>query len=499
MTTREWNEGMNRIDSALVEEYLAQKERLKEQKRRKKRWLMWSTSAAVLCLIAILSVVFRSFFPISITPPDGNGSTHTPPESAAGTIDATVFPEKLTGSSLEFVVGSSAALTSGGESGAPPAFEFRSTGIVVKAVAVQSLPDVYSLLDASPVRRPTAYRIVRMRTEEVIHGVGIPQEFLYLIPETRFVDFQAYDSLLISMTQLGMENYVLKNETQNQVEAFPLPVFHDDTDTPELGSIIAFSDGIFDESLWATESWIYGYQFARLYLDSESGGLVVYRGHNESQAVAAIRADIQEWKDLYGEAATPPAVAAPVWNSTEARAAAEYVRPFANGVFSQTLCNPGTGQAEVLYRRYINGCQTEETVCIRLDTGEVRYSDVRYTPEDLTDIPDIAAWISEHAAAYADRLPAPPHTDTTGKTLRCLNLYGWYVKAGDTVYGVVKIVWIHRETGDRYAEYYDDAYLLFEAGTQTAREIPRDELIGIVGARNVYQGEYGIAQELPME
>lgn len=98
MTTREWNEGMNRIDSALVEEYLAQKERLKEQKRRKKRWLMWSTSAAVLCLIAILSVVFRGFFPISITPPDGNGSTHTPPESAAGTIDATVFPEKLTGS-----------------------------------------------------------------------------------------------------------------------------------------------------------------------------------------------------------------------------------------------------------------------------------------------------------------------------------------------------------------------------------------------------------------
>ena len=63
----------------------------------------------------------------------------------------------------------------------------------------------------------------------------------------------------------------------------------------------------------------------------------------------------------------------------------------------------------------------------------------------------------------------------------------------------MKIVWIHRETGDRYAEYYDDAYLLFEAGTQTAREIPRDELIGIVGTRNVYQGEYGIAQELPME
>ena len=38
------------------------------------------------------------------------------------------------------------------------------------------------------------------------------------------------------------------------------------------------------------------------------------------------------------------------------------------------------------FRRYINGCQTEETIRIDLLTEDVTYSEVRYAEENMTQI-----------------------------------------------------------------------------------------------------------------
>lgn len=60
-----WNEGMNHIDSDIVEEYVIQKEKFGEKKKRKRGWLQWSLTAACLCLAAILvfAVSTRTFSP----------------------------------------------------------------------------------------------------------------------------------------------------------------------------------------------------------------------------------------------------------------------------------------------------------------------------------------------------------------------------------------------------------------------------------------------------
>ena len=66
------------------------------------------------------------------------------------------------------------------------------------------------------------------------------------------------------------------------------------------------------------------------------------------------------------------------------------------------------------------------------------------------------------------------------------------------MYGVIKTAWRYMEQEDWYIQYYDDAYILYDMSSGTATEISRDDLVKIVGTRNVYMGEYGIGIEMPM-
>ena len=506
MKKKEWNEGLNYIDPDLVEKYVEQKDRLRQKKERSGGvWLRAGAVAA--CLLLLLGAVIA----VPMLREDGGGVIISPdnatdddvPSSAGDTeitdidppsppdkiiFDATVCPEKLNGSSLEFVVGSSISISGGSADPAPPAFQF-SYGIAVKARVVKNHPDKYYKLNVGSVSRPSAYRLIQMETIEVISGENVPQYFLYLIPEYVYVDMSVYDSLIISMTQLGVENYVLKNETKNQMESFELPIFADEQDLPELGNIIAFTDGVFDESLWQNGSWLYGYQFGKHYLDDpDNSYLVVARGDDESTVITAIKAQYGEWYNapVLTVRSLDPATKA-------AKDALEYVKPFANGVFSQYYS--GT---EIIYRRYINGCQTEETISIDLLTEEVTYSEIRYTKEDMERIENISAHLSNKASEYEEQLPTPPHTDPEGKELLCLNLYAWYVKVDGKLYGVIKTSWRYMEKDDWFIQYYDDSYVLYDMTAGSATDISRDDLIAIVGTRNVYTGEYGKGILMPM-
>ena len=345
--------------------------------------------------------------PSIITPPDND-----PPPII---FDATVSPDKLNGNNSEFIVGSSLSISGGSPDSAPPNFQF-NRGITVKAKVVKNHPDQYYKLDVSSEYSPTPYRLIQMETIEVIYGENVPKYFLYLIQDYVYVDMSVYDSLLISMYQQGIENYVLKNITQNQMESFELPLFGDYQDHPELGNIIAFTDGIFDESLWQNENWLYGYQFARHMLDNpEDSDLVVARGDSESDVISKIKKQFSEYNYI---TTAPHCISALDFKTQAAKDVLEYVKPFVNGVFSQTYY----ANSRILFRRFINGCQTEETISIDLHTEEVTYSETRYTKDDMAKMVNISAHLSEKANEYAEKLPIPPHTDPEGKTLLCLNL-----------------------------------------------------------------------------
>ena len=483
--------------SSIKDKVYAKTNLKKEKKTNKTVWLRFGAIAA--CFVLIVSAIIvvpmlREDDPEHVQEKETEDKPLVDsPDYTPIIFDATVSPERLNGNSLEFIVGSSGSI-SGGESAAPPAFQF-SYGIAVKAKVVKNYPDIYYKLDVSSEYRPVAYRLIQMETVEVINGENVPQYFLYLIPEYVYVDMSVYDSLLISMSQLGAENYVLQNGTQNQMESFELPIFADYQDSPELGNIIAFSDGIFDESLWQNDTWLYGYQFASYYLDNpENSDLVVARGDSDSVVISEIKRQYEEWRGINYQI---PSVVTLNFKTQEAKDAIEYVKPFANGVFSQWY-SPYYGNGELIFRRYINGCQTEETVRIDLLTEEVTYSEVRYTEEDMEQIENISAHLLEKAIAYFGQLPIPPHTDPEGKELLCLNLYAWYAKVEGKVYGVIKTSWRYKEKDNYFIQYYDDAYTLYDMSAGTATDISRDDLVAIIGTRNVYMGEYGIGIEMPM-
>lgn len=494
MKKREWNEGMNHLDPDIVEKYTEQKDRIRKKKKQKHILLRFGAIAA--CFVLIVSAIIvvpmlREDDSEITTSPDA--TDHTPI-----VFDATVSPEKLNGSNSEFIVGPSVSVGGGFADLAPPKFEFDTSAFVVKARVVVNHPDLYNKLDVYPEYKPNTYRLIQMESLEVLHGENVPQYFLYLIPNALFIDMSVYDSLMISMIQLGTENYVLKNGTKNQMESFELPIFVDYQEHPELGNIIAFSDGVFDESLWQKESWKYGYQFGVYYLDNpEAGDLVVMRGDTDRDVVKEIKSRIEELKEWLGDQYQVPTPLTLHFSTQVAKDAIEYVKPFENGVFSQDYA-PYVGNGQLIFRRFINGCQTEETITIDLLTEEVTYSEVKYTKEDMSCLENIAVHLAEKAKEYSAKIPTPPHTDTKGKELLCLNVYAWYVKVDGNLYGVIKTCWRYKDKDNWYVQYYDDSYILYDMTESTAVNISRDDLVNIVGTRNVYSGQYGSGIVMPM-
>ena len=508
MKKKEWNEGLNHLDSDIIEKYIKQKEKLEVKKASGGIWLRFGALAA--CIVLIVGALFAApmlwqsapepVIPSGDTDAPESGESVLPPNAKdePTIFEPIIYSKKLLGNSIQFVEGSSVSISNGEQADSePPAFDFDIGSFNVKARVVKNHPDIYYKLDVSSDYKPSAYRLIQMETIEVICGENVPQYFLYLLPSYLYVDMSEYDSLIISMTQLGTENYVLRNGTKNQMEAFELPIFADIEDIPQLGNIIAFSEGIFDEGLWQNESWRYGYQFGEYYLDHpEHGDLVVWRGASESNVVAKIESRNSEWKEHFGEGYKKPKVRTLSFTSQAAKEAVEYVKPFENGVFSQEYYTWGSNK--LIFKRFVNGCQTEETVTIDLSTEEVTYSEVRYTVEDIARLTDISVYLSERAKEYKEQLPTPPHTDTEGKKLLCINIYGWYARVDGKLYGVLKTSWRYQDEGDCFVQYYDDSYVLYDMAESTAREISRDDLIEIVGTRNVYMGEYGLGIEIPM-
>ena len=397
-------------------------------------------------------------------------------------------PQVLSGQSLHFIQGSSAT-DSGGGSPAPPRFGFSVySQCVVKAKLTEVLEDLYQPLEISHSYRPTQYRLLKFETLEVYRGEDAPSEFYYRLPASLQGDFTKYDCFFLSMSQVGLAGYTTVNVTEDRVERLSLPLFGDSGSNPELGEIIAFTDGVFDESLWQDKSWLYGYQFGDHLLDVEDPYLVVHRGYTEEDTAAAIREQI-------ADLSYPPEKVLYLSDlqEGEAKALAEELLSMENGVYAHW-----TNTSSVVFTRFIDGCQTEERIVINFTTGEITPAEVSYTPSDLESLPNIALYTDMLAKSYKEQLPTPPLVDPEGKALISLSVYAWYAKAGDQVYGVCKTAWVYYQDGEGNLayNYFDETYLL--CTLEENRTVTREELIELLGIRNLLRYPLGEAWEIPL-
>ena len=461
----------------MAQSALARGKAIRKQRKKTNTILLGTLSALAVCCVVILLA-----FGIGKKGP--NPGPGTSPLNY-GQISYLSADDKIginkTGKGFQYIAGTQNPGGSG-ISSAPPQFEFQHGYIHVVAKAIEEI-GTYETLNAYGSTQTYAYRVFAMQVINPLESgmeTGLPGTFFYLLPSYLQGDLTQYDALLISMTQLP-KNVVLRNGDMLTSIDY---IFIDPQHCPELGNIIAFTDGVFDESLWQDRSWRYGYQFARYQLDNNDEHLLVSRGSTLEEALQRRQAQIEEW----GEWAKYKTIQHYDFQTDAAKQVMDYVRPFTNGVFV-----PYGNSATYGVRRYINGCPTNEWISIDCDTEAVTYSDYRFEDADFENLPDLSAYITSLDLSQI----APQHTDPSGKILIFNSAVGWYEKTETGVYSIVRIAWRYYAEDDYYMEYYDETFILLdETGDHI---ISREELIGLIGPNsNISRGEYGVGIEMPM-
>ena len=407
------------------------------------------TLAACIALLLCAGILLQSLLP---------GLPEIPKELLQ---NANLSPEKADGPPYSGTLGSLDDLTAN----APPLPRFSYESFVVVGKVTEVLPDTYYRMESRVTATPTAFRLLWLQIREVVSGTGVPEEILYLIPEYLVANIDSYDTLLIAMSQYGLDETVLWNGSAGEAERFDL-LFCDYRNEPHLGNIIAFTDSIFDESLWQNKSWGFGYQFMRHMLDDpeEYNLLMVRRGSRLSEVLQGIR------KQLQSEQIDSPTVQRYSFKSDEVNALLEKLRSFENGLFVPVMAYEWT----LCYQRFIFGCPTNETVTIDVKTEQITYSDFRFTEEDLESIVNLPQYIKENQPAAEDAIPQPPHFSFEGMEKWTFGRCGWYEKNENGVFGIVKTVWLYRDPQAEYSWHFDESFLYFDMKRNTMEQRNRE-------------------------
>ena len=457
----------------MAQSALARGKAMRKQQNKTNKIMIGTLSClAACCLVILLALGIGEQGPNS-----GPGTVPPNPGPVGYLSPAYTLEIGKNGSGIQYISGTQNPGANGAAEQTIPRFGFNYGYITVVAKAINEV-GVYETLVAYGSTQNRTYRVFAMQVIDPLESgmeTGTAGTFFYLLPEHLQGDLTQYDALLISMRQLP-KNFVLRGEDRLIADDY---FFVDPFNEPEMGNIIAFTDGVFDESLWQGNGWSYGYELAKRQLDEHDDTLLVSRGSTLEEALQRRQAQIDEW----GEWAKHATVKHYDFQTEAARQVMDYVKPFENGVFVPKL----EGRGYVI-RRYINGCPTNEWIRIDLEDETVTTSDYRFENADLENLPDLAAYITSLDLSKI----TPQHIDPERKLLIYNSAVGWYEKTENGVYAIVRIAW-------RYSwfvyELYDETFILLdEAGDHI---ISREELIELIGEnQNISNQNYGYPLEV---
>ncbi len=241
-----------------------------------------------------------------------------------------------------------------------------------------------------------------------------------------------------------------------------LEVFSDlfDGSLAELGNVIAFTGGYFDESLWQTPSWYFGYQFAKLYLEEASDRLLVKRGSSLEEALLRWKTEYPNGSDTF--------VSQTYADWEEAQALLDYGKPFENGAFQ----SESNGEYGTTLRRYINVCPTNEEYIIQADTRQIRYAQWKFEKADFENLPDVAAYLGRLDLS-AINVPAAEPGTLAREVIFCW-ASGMYVKTDTGVLALIQITWLFTQEGS--FDYYPQESMCWKLTADGAEAMTEEEL-----------------------
>jgi len=464
MKKQEWTAGLDHIDPALVEQYVKQREALTQKKRKRSFWLRAGAVAA--CFALILSAV--------IVAPLLKDDEPIPPA-----VSTMVSGSKITGKQYLFYNGYPTNVDTGLADMVFPGFLIRT---VIEAKVIEVLPDTYYMAESYH----TPFHVAKLQVINQIHGKGLPEEIYFCYSYYDTTIFEGYDRFIFSLSQVGIENYLLINQSQGRVDYFPNMFETPFGSDPGFGSVIAFNEGTVDERFWEKANRYYS-DWISHYLDNpqEHG----YPASRDS-TIDEVKANIIQCLEmgLGYRSGVDYITAEDLFVSDEAKRFQAYLKPSESNMFAHILY-PAKDPPTAYYHRIINGFPTNESYYFDGSTFNEENNAwnrfASFTTEDLAQIPDIG-----EAMANLDLSKLkPPHTKITrDMEFNYSEAEGFYRKVDDKVYGIIRIRWHYSSPIDEdQMSYYegrgyveDDCYYLYDS-EGNGSIVEREELRAIIG------------------
>ncbi len=443
MKENEFLDGISNIEPDVVERFVSMDNKLQNKLHKTKRRHLWLRIGAVAaCLVLIISMTVERRAP-SVSAVQGGNTVTGKQQSFYGDL-----------SSGE---GDNAEIYS-------PAFEIQT---VVEAEVIEVLPDAYYNVAWTWAYNPC--HVVKLRVIDQIRGTGLPEEIYLCYPYYDTTIFDGYERFIMSLGQVGIENYALINDTQGKVECFPNMFEVPRTRDIGYGCVIAFNNGKVDDGFWdradylETKLWgdknsiidtMLNYlsptnEFPAIRnstVDEVKANIIAFANNEDNWCVSVKGYDYVTADDVF--------------ITEQGKTIRAYVQPNGASVFMHVI-TPGKERTIAQYTRLINGFVTDEIIWLNGMNGEngnVVKSGAEYTAEDLAQAPDIGQAI----AGLDISGMKPPHMIIT-KDMHFGYVYaeGTYRKVLGKVYGVVRVTWRYNYTDITNAYKCDDMYYLY--------------------------------------
>ncbi len=443
---------------------------LKRSSGSKKKWLWSAAVAAVLCFAVGLAAIVHN----------------TPTKLKLEPIPAVMtVGDSLTGrQELSFIDND---IKEAGEYNyllVSPGFYI---GTVIEAEIIEVYPDLYTYGSGhdSIFNSKDTLHVAKVKVLESFNTAGLPEEIFISYKHYGTDIFDGYERFIMSLNQVGVENYLLINETQRRIDYFS-NMFESHYVDMGYGSFIAFNDNKVDTTFWEKANYMDSYTpnlppAMERVLDER--GFYVYPATRTStlkEVKANVHRQIKAKNKNFPNSRNDHSdylTSDDIFVSEEAKKIKDYVKPGKNNVFSYSLTVDSEG-IKAVYTRLVNGFKTDEVITIREggdSNREVVVTGGKHTLEDLEKMPDISSVIEDLEILNMK----PPRVDPVklGLSLKSVSAEGIYRKTGGKLYGVVRVLWMFT---DGKVNARDAVYFLYDESGE-GRIISEEELRQIIG------------------